>query len=132
MDGCGAAELVPMRLWQIGVLAYGVLYFILACAMEVENVSQGYPLGYIAFSMVAQTLLVCGVFLFGLESSPDFTRLWRWLFPLLVLEVVVGIAFDATIPPEPHGAEWFWSEALGLWLAAPAYYFNLRIARYRG
>src|SRR4051812_45482913 len=65
---CGAAEFVPMRLWQIGVLAYGVLYFILACAMEVENVSQGYPLGYIAFSMVAQTLLVCGVFLFGLES----------------------------------------------------------------
>ena len=120
-----------MKLWQIGVLAYGVLYFVLACAMQVENVSQGYPIGYIGLSMVAQTLLVCGVFLFGLETSPDFARLWRWLFPLLVLELAVGIVFDATIPPEPSGMEWLWNEALGLWIATPAYFFNLRVARYR-
>ena len=121
-----------MKIWQIAVLVYGVLYFILACAMQVENVSQGYPIAYVGFSMLAQTLLVCGVFLFALDAGADFTRLWRWLFPLLALELAAGIALDATIPPDPQGTEWLWNEALGLWIAAPAYFLNYRIARYKG
>jgi hypothetical protein len=124
-----------MKLWQVAVFAYGILYFILACEMEAENISQSYPLVYVALSMIAQTLVVCGVFLFGLEASKDFARVWRWLFPLLVLEVVVGIVFDATLPPDMSlrtlGVEWFGNALFGLWLMAPAYYFNFRLARYR-
>jgi hypothetical protein len=123
---------MSIKLWQVGVLAYGVLYFVLACAMEVENVNQSYPLAYVALSMIGQTLVVGGIFLFGLEASADFAKLWRWLFPLLVLELAAGIVFDATIPPDLRGAELISSELFGLWLAAPAYYFNFRVARYRG
>jgi hypothetical protein len=121
---------MPIKLWQIGVFAYGMFYFILACAMEAENVSQSYPVTYIALSAVAQILVVCGVFLFALEASPDFAKVWRWLFPLLVLEVAAGVVFDATIPITSDGTAWIPNELFGLWLAAPAYYFNFRIARY--
>src|SRR4249919_1988361 len=41
-----------MKLWQVGVCAYGALYFVLAGAMEVDNLSQGYPIVYIACSML--------------------------------------------------------------------------------
>ena len=124
-----------MKLWQIGVLAYAILYFVLACAMEAENFNQSYPVIYVGLSMIAQTLVVGGVVLFGLEAGPDFAKAWRWLFPLLVAELVVGIVFDATIPPafnlRTHGAEWIVNMLFGLWLVAPAYYFNFRVARYR-
>jgi hypothetical protein len=124
-----------MKFWQIGVFAYGLLYVILAYLMEAENLSQGYSIIYVAFSMLAQTLVVCGIFLFGLDASPDFAKVWRWLFPLLVCEVVVGIAFDATVPTDfnfrTHGVEWILNVLFSLWLATPAYYFNYRIARYR-
>jgi len=121
---------MPTKLWQIGVFAYGMFYFILACAMEGENVSQSYPVTYVALSAVAQILVVCGIFLFALEASPDFAKVWRWLFPLLVLEVAAGVVFDATIPTTSDGTAWIPNELFGLWLAAPAYYFNFRIARY--
>lgn len=133
MPYCG-----PMRikLWQIGVFAYGVLYFILACAMEAENINQSYPIAYVVPSMIAQTLVVGGIFLFGIEASPDFAKVWRWLFPLLVLELAVGVVFDATIPADynlsTHGAAWTSNVLFALWLAVPAYYFNFRIARYQG
>jgi hypothetical protein len=123
-----------MKLWQAGVFAYGLLYFILACAMEAENLNQSYPLAYVVLSMVAQTLVVGGIFLFGLEAGTDFAKVWRWLFPLLVLEVAVGIVFDATIPADfnlrSHGAEWIANLLFALWLSGPAYYFNFRVARY--
>jgi hypothetical protein len=117
-----------MKLWQVAVLIYALIYFILAGAMEAENLNQSYPLAYIAFSMIAQVLVVCGVVLFGLEKGPDFSRVWRWLFPLLVLELAVGIVFDATYQSDPEGL--LLNELAGLWLAAPAYYFNCRIAGY--
>ena len=62
-----------MKLWQVALFAYAVFYFVLAGIMEAENLSQSYPIAYIAFSMVAQTLVVGGVALFGLKkvlSSP--------------------------------------------------------------
>src|ERR1700674_5602129 len=118
MSYCGA---MSIKLWQVGVIAYGLLYFILACAMEAENINQGYPLAYVVLSMIAQTLLVGGIFLFGFDASADFAKVWRWLFPLLVLEGVVGIMFDATVPSASDGASWIANEVLGLWLAAPAY-----------
>ena len=120
-----------MKLWQVGLFGYAALYFILACAMEAENLNQSYPIAYVAISMIAQTLVVCGIVLFGLEAGPDIARVWRWLFPLLVLEVAVGIVFDATIPSDPVGAQWFGNLLFSLWLIAPGYYFNFRIARYR-
>jgi Ni,Fe-hydrogenase I cytochrome b subunit len=119
-----------MKLWQVAVLAYAAIYFLLAGTMEAGNVSQGYPVAYVAFSMIAQTMVVGGVVLFGLEKGPEFATVWRWLFPLLVLELVVGIVLDATYQSDPD--DLLMNELVGLWLAAPAYYFNFRIARYRG
>jgi hypothetical protein len=119
-----------MKLWQVALFAYAVFYFMLAGIMEAENLSQSYPIAYIAFSMVAQTLVVGGVALFGLEKGSEFASVWRWLFPLLVLELAVGIVFDASYQADPGGL-WM-NELFGLWLAAPAYYFNFRIARYTG
>jgi len=120
-----------MKAWQIGVVAYGVIYFILACSMEAENIQQSYPWAYVVPSMVAQTLVVLGVFLFGLEASTEFAKVWRWLFPLLVVELAAGIVFDVTIPPEAMRADWS-DEVFSLWFVAPAYYCNFRIARYTG
>jgi hypothetical protein len=103
---------------------------LLAGAMEAGNLSQSYPVVYVAFSMIAQTLVVGGVVLFGLEKGSEFASVWRWLFPLLVLELAVGIVFDAIYQSDLDGL--LMNELTGLWLAAPAYYFNFKIARYRG
>ena len=119
-----------MKLSQVAVIGYGVLYFVLACLMEANNWNQSYPIVYVGFSMIAQTLVVGGIVLFGLEAGSDFAKIWRWLFPLLVLEVAVGIVFDATIPPDPHDREWMLNLVFSLWITAPAYYFNFRLARY--
>jgi hypothetical protein len=48
----------------------------------------------------------------------------RWLFPLLPLELAVGIVFDATYQSDRDCL--FMNELVGLWLAAPAYYFQLQ------
>jgi hypothetical protein len=125
-------DAMNIKIGQIGILAYALLYFVLACAMEGENITQGYPMIYVGLSMVAQTLVVCGVVLFALERSPDFAKLWRWLFPLLLVELAVGIVFDATIPSSSEGSSWLANEVFGLWLAAPAYYFNFKVAHYSG
>jgi len=126
---------VVVKVWQVGVFTYGVLYFILAGAMEAENLHQSYPVIYVLLSMIAQTLVVGGVIIFGLEASLDFSRMWRWLFPLLILELAAGVVFDATVPSVSNlstdRVEWVGNELFGLWLALPAYYFNFRIARYR-
>jgi hypothetical protein len=119
-----------MKPWQVAVFAYAAIYFLLAGAMEAGNLSQSYPVAYVAFSMIAQTLVVGGVVLFGLEKGPEFASVWRWLFPLLVLELAVGIVFDAIYQSDLDGL--LMNELTGLWLAAPAYYFNFKIARYRG
>jgi hypothetical protein len=118
-----------MKLWQIAVLIYAVIYFMLAGIMEADNLRQSYPVTYVAFSMIAQTLVVGGVVLFALEKAPEFAKVWRWLFPLLVLELAVGIAFDTAYQSDPDGL--LMNELVGLWLAAPAYYFNFGIARYK-
>jgi hypothetical protein len=123
-----------MTFWQIGVFAYGVLYAMLAYAMEAENLRQGYPILYMAVSIVAQALVICGIFLFGLGARRDYARWWQWLFPYLILELVWGIVLDASVPAEynlfTHGAEWMQGVVVSLCLAAPAYYFNYRVARY--
>jgi hypothetical protein len=119
-----------MKLSQIGIFAYGVVYFVLACAMEAENVTQSYPMIYVGLSMVAQTLVVCGIFLFAMQAGAQYAKAWRWLFPLLLLELLAGIVLDATVPPGPLDAEWGLNLLFSLWLATPAYYFNFGIAGY--
>ena len=121
-----------MKLWQFGVFAYGLVYFMLACAMEADNVTQSYPIIYVALSMLAQTLVVCGIFLFGLQAGAEYAKAWRWLFPLLLVELVTSIVFDAIVPPGPLDAEWGLNLLFSLWLATPAYYFNYGVARYNG
>jgi hypothetical protein len=124
-----------MTFSQVGVFTYGVLYVLLAYAMEVENLRLGYPGIYMAVSIVAQLLVICGIFLFGLGDRLDLARWWQWLFPYLILELVWGIVLDASVPAEynffTHGVEWIEGIGLSLCLAAPAYYFNYRVARYQ-
>jgi hypothetical protein len=119
-----------MKLWQYAVLAYAVLYFVLAGSMEAENLNLSYPAAYVAFSMIAQIFVVCGIILFAIEARGEVANAWRLLFPLLVLELALGIVFDVTYQSDLDNL-WI-NELFGLWLAAPAYYFNFRIARYRG
>src|SRR5262245_13315741 len=118
-----------MQLWQLAVLTYAAIYFVLAGLMEVANLNQSYPVAYIVVSMVVQTLVVCGVVIFGLERNIGYAKAWRWLFPILMVELVVGIAFDAMYQSDLD--DLWMNELLGIWLAAPAYYFNFRVAGYR-
>jgi type IV secretory pathway VirB2 component (pilin) len=118
-----------MKLSQVAVLAYAVIYFVLAGAMEAENLRQSYPVAYIVVSMIAQTLVVCGIVIFGLERGAGYAKTWRWLFPILVLELAVSIVFDAMYQSDLD--DLWMNEIFGLWLVAPAYYFNFRVAGYR-
>jgi hypothetical protein len=120
-----------MKLSQVAILAYGALYFVLVSAMEAENISQSYPMVYIGCSMIAQILVVAGVVLFGLNAEAGFAHVWRWIFPLMIVEAAAGLWFDATVPPDALQPGWALDVALSLWLMAPAYYFNFRVARYR-
>jgi hypothetical protein len=120
---------MQIKLWSYAVLAYAVLYFLLAGSMEAENLNLSYPVAYVAFSMITQILVVCGIILFAIEAG-EFAKVWRLLFPLLVLELALGILFDVRYQSDLDNL-WM-NELFGLWLAAPAYYFNFRVARYRG
>jgi hypothetical protein len=68
---------------QIAIVVYAAIYFILASSMEAQNIGLGYPFVYIGTSMVAQLLVVAGIFLFALNASEHYFTLWRWIFPLL-------------------------------------------------
>jgi len=121
---------MQINLTRAAIVIYAVIYFVLATAMEAQNIEQGYPFLYVGPSMVAQLLLTAGIFMFALDAGAGYLSLWRWLFPLLLVELGVGLYFDATIPAEPHDAQWLSNLAFGLWFAVPAYYCNFRIARY--
>src|SRR5262245_49803851 len=123
--------MLRITLSTIAILTYGAIYFFLASLMEAEYVNQSYPTLYVGFSMVAKLLVVAGVILFPLDAGTNYARLWRWIFPLLIFDFVLGLYFDSTIPADLHGDEWFWSLAISLWFMAPAYFFNFKIARYR-
>jgi predicted benzoate:H+ symporter BenE len=97
--------------------------------MEAENVRQGYPLAYVLPSMLAQTFVVCGIFLFALNMIGEFARIWQWLFPLLVAELVAGMIVDLTHAADALGI--IPDELFSVWFVAPAYYFNFKVARYR-
>jgi hypothetical protein len=90
---------------KILVLAYALFYAWLAVEVERTNVKVGYHVLYVAVSTLAQ----------------------------IVLELVVEVVMDAFLPNEfnlaTHGAVWVLSLVLSLALAAPAYYFNWKVAR---
>jgi hypothetical protein len=115
----------------IAILAYSAICFLLATLMEAEYANQSYPTTYIGFSMVAQLLVVAGVVVFALDAGETFVRLWRWLFPFLVVDFAPGLYFDFTIAANPQRDEWLGSLVISLWFVAPAYYFNFKIASYR-
>lgn len=121
---------MQIDLSRVAIIIYASIYFVLAAAIEAQNVHQGYPYFYVGPSMIAQLLVIAGIFLFALDAGAGYLSLWRWLFPLLILELGVGLYFDATIPAEPHDAQWLSSLTLDLWFELPAYYCNFMIARY--
>jgi hypothetical protein len=116
-------------LGQLAVIAYGVIYFLLASSMEAENVHQGYSLAYVLASMLAQTFVVCGIFLYALNTSGEFARIWRWLFPLLIVELAAGMVIDVTYAAD--ALDIVPDELFSVWFVAPAYYFNFKVARYK-
>ena len=122
-------RLSSVLLRQLAVIAYGVLYFLLASSMEAENVQQGYSLAYVLPSMLAQTLVVCGIFLFAFGASSEFVRIWQWLFPLLMVELAAGMVVDMTHASDALAI--MPDELFSVWFVTPAYYFNFKVARYR-
>jgi hypothetical protein len=121
-------RLSSVVLRQLAVIGYGVLYFLLASSMEAENVQQGYPLAFVLPSMLAQTFVVCGIFLFAFNASSEFAKIWQWLFPLLVIELAAGMVVDIMHAADAMGI--IPDEAFSVWFVAPAYYFNFKVARY--
>ena len=113
---------------QLAVIAYGIVYFLLASSMEADNLQLGYSLAYVLPSMLAQTFVVCGIFLFALNASSEFARIWQWLFPLLVVEFAAGMVVDVTHAPDALAI--IPDELFSMWFVTPAYYFNFKVARY--
>ena len=125
-----------MTPWSMILLAYAALYAVFAYSLHADNVQFGYPVVFIVYSALAQSLIAAGIAIHALEKGHSVARIWRWLFPLLLPEPCIGIALDAAIPQdfsfETHGWEWVVNLLLNLWFMAPAYYFNFRVASYRG
>lgn len=119
-----------VKIWRVAAAGYGVFYFLLASLMEGHNIANLYPPLYIAWSMAMQVCVVIGVLLFALGRYLRYARLWRWLFPIMIVEVCVGIFFDATVPTEvmPPDPGRFLNLAIGIWLMVPAYYMNFAVA----
>lgn len=122
-----------LKVWQLAVLAYGLLYFVLVGLMEADNIARDYPVMYVACSMISQVLVVIGIVIFATDTASPFARLWKWLFPMMLAEVGVGLFFDVTLatPDSPADRTWIFSVLVSLWIMAPAYYFNFRVARTR-
>ena len=118
---------------KILVLLYALFYVWLAHGIEQGNVSVGYSTLYVLVSTLAQVLLVIGIVLSTFDDPSPYNRIWKALFPLLVLDLVVEIAMDAVVPDsfnlETHGGVWLLYLVVSLILVAPAYYFNYRVAR---
>lgn len=121
-------RLSSVLLRQLAVIAYGVLYFLLASSMEAENVQRGYSLAYVLPSMLAQTFVVCGIFLFALNASGEFAKIWQWLFPLFIVELAAGMVVDVAHASDALAI--IPDELFSMWFVTPAYYFNFKVARY--
>lgn len=121
-------RLSSVLLRQLAVIAYGVVYFLLVSSMEADNLQQGYSLAYVLPSMLAQTFVVCGIFLFALNASSEFARIWQWLFPLLIVEFAAGMVVDVTHASDALAI--IPDELFSMWFVTPAYYFNFKVARY--
>ncbi len=125
--------LSDLKVWQLAAIAYGLLYFLLVGLMEADNITRSYTVAYVAWSMITQVLVAIGVVIFATDRAPHYTKLWSWLFPMMVAEVGVGLYFDVTIgaTDTPIDHVWIFNLLIGLWLMVPAYYFNLCVARAR-
>ena len=121
--------------WKVLTLVYGCLYCVLVYMMLRESLAVGYPAAYVAWAMGMQVMVVAGVFAHALDRGGSIAHIWRWLFALMIVDLVVGISVDAVVPTHfniaKDGMAWIANLLLNLWLLAPAYYLNFRIA-YRG
>lgn len=121
-----------MKPWNLAVLAYAGFYAIIAYAIHADNIRIGYPTPFILYSAGAQCLITLGIVFVALERESGVAKIWKWLFPLLVIDLCVGVAMDAMVPTDfslsTHGFAWVANLLLNLWLVAPAYYFNFKIA----
>jgi hypothetical protein len=120
--------------WKQLTLAYACLYAVFVYWVYGDN-SPSYPLAYVIASCLVQTLVAGGLFAWAFGKGPRIARAWRWLFPLMVLDVIAGICADAIVPTDfnlaKDGMAWVANLLLNLWFLAPAYYLNFKIA-YRG
>ena len=121
--------------WKLLALAYAGFYALFAYAVYGSNVTVGYPAPYILFSTAMQASLLVGIVAFALDLGPSLAQIWRWMFPLMIVDVLVGVSLDAVVPPDfnlsTHGVAWIINLLLNVWLAAPAYYCSFKVAGYR-
>ena len=120
--------------WKQLTLAYACLYAVFAYWVYGDN-SASYPMAYVIASASVQAVVTVGLFAWAFGKGPRVARVWRWLFPLMVLDLIVGIGADAVVPTDfnlaKDGMAWIANLLLNLWFLAPAYYLNFKIA-YRG
>jgi hypothetical protein len=116
-------------------LLYAGIHGLLAVRLYRDNVHLAYPTWVTFSSAAAQTLIACGILLYVFYPQKEiFSPVWRWVFPLLILELLAGVARDAIGPNDfsfhTHGAIWLVNLAFNLILFSPAYYANFMLAQY--
>ncbi len=118
---------------KVLVLIYALFYVWLSYGMAQGSISVGYPVLYIVMSTLAQIIVTVGIVLSTFDDPRPYNKIWKALFPLLVIELAIEIAADAVVPTdfnlETHGSVWILNMALTLVLLAPAYYFNYQVSR---
>ena len=113
-----------MKLSQVAVIGYGVLYFVLACLMEANNRNQSYPIVYVGFSMIAQTLVVGGS-----KRAPTLPKSGAGFSRFSFSRSRSASCSMQQFLPTRTAARML-NLVVSLWITAPAYYFNFRLARY--
>ena len=116
-------------------LAYALFHLMLSIRLYRDNVDLGYP-GWVVYgSAVAQLVLFVGILIFAFAPQKNLVApYWRWIVPLLFLELIAGIVRDAVVPGDfsfrTHGVMWVINLMFTLALFAPAYYASIKLSRY--
>lgn len=116
-------------------IAYLPLHLLLSLLIHQDNVDLAYPAWFIFCSDASQAVLFIGILLHVfLRRSEPVAPYWRWIFPLLILDLLAGFAMDGVVLANEgllaDGTTWL-TLMIALVLVFPAYYASFRLAAYR-
>jgi peptidoglycan/LPS O-acetylase OafA/YrhL len=122
-------KLIRIITWCVYAVLFAALYFFAAG----DNVSLGYPSAFVALSATCAALNFSGVIAYAFDLRSQRIRKWaRIVFPVLVLELALGLLMDAFLPEDynlrKYGLVWLRNAAFMLLLVSPAFYANYRLA----